>query len=142
MVFKAGVSGNVQGRPKGSGHRQQLFNTLVGPHQEALFDRAIKLALEGNESMLRLFLERILPAKSTDDTTPFSLPDGDSKIASTLLAYGESILQMVSQGEITTAQADSLMKLIEAQRKNIETSEMAERLKEIVRTLNQRQKEK
>ena len=68
MTFKTGSSGNLKGRPQGSGHRQQLFNALVEPHKEALLDTGINLALSGNENMLRLFLERMLPSKPSDNT--------------------------------------------------------------------------
>ena len=63
MTFQAGVVANPNGRPKGAGHRQQVFNAQ--PHKEAIFKKAIDLALDGNETMLKLFLERTLPTKST-----------------------------------------------------------------------------
>ncbi len=67
MAFKQGISGNPNGRPKGSGHRLQLFNELVLPHEGELIHKAIQLALAGNEIMLRLFLDRLLPAKPKDE---------------------------------------------------------------------------
>lgn len=142
MKYQSGVSGNPDGRPKGSGHRQQLFKTLVEPYKDALFDTAVKLALGGNESMLRLFLERMLPVKPIDDIITIEIPKIDSNNVSALTAWGEAILQAVLQGEMTPDQGDSIMAIIEAQRKNIETSDLALRLIEIERTLKQRKKEK
>jgi hypothetical protein len=63
MKFQSGESGNPNGRPKGTGHRQQLFDNLVLPRTEELINVAIKKALAGNDTMLRLFLERILPPR-------------------------------------------------------------------------------
>lgn len=144
MTFKKGNewNGNRVGRTPGTGHRQQLFNILVEPHKEALFDTAIKLALDGNESMLRLFLDRLLPAKSTDNTIAIDMPTLEVNKAPMLSAWGEIILQAVTQGEITPDQGKVIMAIIDAQRKNIEASDLALRLTEIERTLKQRQKEK
>lgn len=142
MKFQPGTSGNPQGRKPGTGHRQQLFNSLVEPHKEALVDTALKLALAGNESMLRLFLERMLPAKPVDDVVPIEVSVTGAKRTEVLLAYGEAILVAVSRGEMTPDQGSALMGIIDAQRKNIETTELASRLAEIERTLKQRKKEK
>jgi Family of unknown function (DUF5681) len=142
MAFKSGVSGNPTGRPKGTGARQQLFSNLVEPHKEALFETAINLALEGNEAMLRLFLERMLPAKPTDDAVTLQVPLTQDNKASGLSIRGESILQAVSEGEITPEQGKVIMGIIDTQRKNIETSELSIRLLEIERILKQRKKEK
>ena len=140
MTFKSGASGNPHGRPKGTGLRQQLFTSFVEPHKEALFETAINLALGGNEVMLRLFLERMLPAKPTDDAVTVQMPLTNDQ-ASGLSIRGEAILQAVSRGEITPEQAKAIMGIIDAQRKNIETSDLSIRLIEIERTLKQRKKE-
>lgn len=142
MKFQPGASGNPQGRKPGTGHRQQLFNCLVEPHKEILVDTAIKLAISGNESMLRLFLERMLPPKPLDDVIMVEISKIDTSHASALAALGGAILQAVSRGNMTPEQGKSMMTIIEAQRKNIETSDLALRLTEIERTLKQRQAEK
>lgn len=144
MTFKKGSewNGNRTGRTPGTGHRQQLFNILVEPHKEALIDTAIKLALNGNETMLRVFLDRLLPAKPTDDVITVEMPAIGANKTHTLSIWGEAILQVVSRGNMTPDQGKSIMAIIDAQRKNIEASELALRLTEIERTLKQRQKEK
>lgn len=138
MTFKAGESGNPQGRPKGSGSRQQLFNSLVEPHKDALCETAIKLALEGNEAMLRLLLERILPVKPVDDSITLELSDEDLKRPHALLAYGEEILKASVQGRLTPQQAKILMSSIETQRKIIEAVDINERVEAIERNLRHR----
>lgn len=143
MTFVSGAqwSGNKNGRPKGSGHRQQLFNSLVEPHCEKLFETAINLALAGNEAMLRLFLERMLPSRPVDDEISIT-QEIDGKRTKSLLELGNSILKAVAQAEITPDQGSSLMAVIDSQRRNIETCEIDLRLKEVQRTLKQRQPDK
>lgn len=140
MTFQKGEKwqGNSTGRPAGTGHRQQLFKILVEPHKEALFDTAIKLALSGNEGMLRLFLERMLPPKPADDTVILGLPNGNIKKADTLLICGENILKAVSQCDITPQQAKTLMSALETQRKHIETCELVDRVTAIEKILIER----
>lgn len=137
MTFKSNVSGNPNGRPKGTGYRQQLFSALVEPHKEALFDKAITLAREGNEKMLSLFLERMLPSRPADDTISINMPV-DLKNARSLLECGESTLKALSEGALTPQQAKVIMGAIEIQRKNIETSEVVDRVAAIERILKQR----
>lgn len=116
MPFQSGESGNVLGRPKGTGHRQQFFNELVEPHREALFDKAIKLALAGNETMLRLFLERMLPAKPHSEPINFDLPDDINK-KSILLTMGERVLRAIASEDITPNQGKIILDLVEEQKR-------------------------
>lgn len=141
MKFQSGVSGNPNGRKPGTGHRQRLFNTLVEPHRDLLFQKALELALAGNEPMLRLFLERMLPVKPKDDELPLSIKTTANDIK-TLTQLGNTIIQSVMNGELTSSQGSSVMSIIESQRKNIEVSDLEIRVAEIERVFNHRQKEK
>lgn len=116
MTFIQGTSGNPNGRPKGTGHRQQLFNDLVAPHKEAIFDKAIQLALDGNESMLRLFLERMLPAKPHDEPVNLELPE-DLTSRSLLLKMGEHVLRSIANQDISPNQGRIILDLVEEQKK-------------------------
>lgn len=142
MPFKKGDAwqGNKNGRPTNSGHRQQLFNALVEPHREALFKKAVDLALlEGNEAMLRLLLERMLPARPVDEAVTVMAPEGSNEVE-TVAALGNAILKNISVGTITPREGNTLMACVEAQRKNVETLELSQRVSEIERTLKQRRK--
>jgi hypothetical protein len=142
MKFRPGESGNPSGRKPGTGYRQQLFKTLIEPRKNELINTALELALDGNEAMLRLFLERMLPCKPVDDGIVIEVPESDTQRMDALLLWGDAVLQATSNGEITPEQGKAIMALIEAQRKNIEATDLALRLAEIERTLKQRKKEK
>jgi len=102
-----------------------------------LFDKAITLARDGNEKMLGLFLERMLPSRPADDTISINIPV-DLKNAHSLLECGEATLKALAEGMLTPQQAKVVMGAIEVQRKNIETSEVVDRVAAIERILKQR----
>ncbi len=130
-TFEVGTSGNPNGRPKGTGHRQQLFNELVMPHKTALFDKAIELALNGNETMLRLFLERMLPPKPREEPVTLELPENISK-SELLLTMGEVILRGISNHDITPSQGKLILNLAEQQRQLFKIKEDAEEFRNIL----------
>ena len=128
MAFKAGTSGNPNGRPKGTGHRQQLFSGLIEPHKEAPFETALNLALSGNEAMLRLLLERVLSAKSIGDVVVLDVPTEEKEGLDTLTAWGKTILHSVFEGKINPEQGKALMMLIESQIKTVELAALSQRI--------------
>lgn len=127
MAFKAGESDNPKGRPKGTGHRQQLFSGLIEPHKEALFETALNLALSGNKAMLRLLLEHVLPAKSIGDVV-LEMPTEEKESLDTLTAWGKTILHSVFEGKINPEQGKVLMTLIESQIKTVELAALSQRM--------------
>lgn len=138
MSFKAGVSGNPEGRPKGTGFRQQLFNSLVGPHREQLFNTAINLALDGNETLLRLFLERMMPARPTDNTVNLDIAGMELTKAEAVISLGENIFRGVASAELTPDEARVLMGSLDTLSKLIETNELAQRVEAIEKALKRR----
>jgi hypothetical protein len=131
MPFQSGESGNVSGRPRGTGHRQQVFNELVEPHREALFDKAIKLALAGNETMLRLFLERMLPPKPHSEPINLELPDDINK-KSILLTMGERVLRGIANEDITPTQGKIILDLVEEQKRLLIAQKHDHEMEEII----------
>lgn len=110
MPFQPGTSGNLQGRPKGTGYRQQLFNDLVMPHKEALLEKAISMAKDGDAQMLKLLLDRILPAKPVDEPIAFEMP---KKLNSyrPMIDVAMQILHAMAKTEVTPEEGKKLLKI-------------------------------
>jgi exonuclease III len=114
MAFKAGQSGNPNGRPKGSINNKTRWLKVLEFHADELIEQAIELAKSGDANILRFCLERIIP-KAKDSPINLTLPKelGQPK---SLLETGDAILKGVAIQEITPDQAKSLMNVITAYR--------------------------
>ena len=124
--FKPGQSGNPKGRPKGSRHKATIaVLELLDGEAEALSRKAVELALEGDTTALRLCLERIAPPRK-DAPVLFSLPE--MKNAGDALTAINSIVQAVSNGDLTPGEATSMTGLIETFRKSAETEDLERRI--------------
>ncbi len=131
--FQRGQSGNPKGRPKGIQDRRTRFRKLIEPHKEKLANKAIELALAGNEQMLRLLLDRLLPAKPKDDVLSEL-----SGLEGSLANQGEQILALITHGTITPAEGNVLLHALMTQAKVVEFTELGERLAAIEKTLKLR----
>lgn len=111
MTFKSGQSGNPNGRPKGAVSRRVQLTKLLEPHAEALIQKVIALALEGEMNALRLCIERLLP-KMHHSPVPISL---DNLAAENITDLKKQIVQAALDGTINTAEAEGLIRLMSSQ---------------------------
>ena len=119
------ASGNP-GRPTGARHRVTLaIESLLHGQSEALTQKAVDLALEGDTTALRLCLERVAPPRK-DTSVQFELPA--MKSAQDAVLGAQAVLTAVSQGTLTPLEATSVMNLVESYRKTLETSELERRI--------------
>ena len=133
--FEPGQSGNPTGRPRGTRNATTLaLEALLDGEAEALTAKAIELAKTFDMRALRLWLDRILPARK-DRPVTFSIPP--IKSAGDAAAVVSSVLSAVSTGEITPTDAAEIGKLIDSYVKAFETAELAERLERLERMTNQ-----
>ncbi len=124
--FAKGVSGNPAGKPQGTRNKAtRAMEALLDGEAEALTRKAIELALGGDGPALRLCLERVLPPRR-DRPVTFDLPDLQSVADVATVAGG--LLQSVSQGDITPAEAAEVGKLVDAYVRAVEASQFEERL--------------
>lgn len=114
------------GRPRGARNRATLaLETLLGNSAEEVAQAVIKAAKSGDTAAARLVLERVLPARK-DNPVEVVLPSIDD--AAGIVGAGKAILAAVAIGDLTPAEGDALMALVERQRRLIETAEMEERI--------------
>jgi len=59
--FEQGVSGNPAGRPVGVQDKRTALRKLFEPHQDALIEKVVSMAKEGDTAAMRLCLERLIP---------------------------------------------------------------------------------
>ena len=104
--FIKGTSGNPAGRPSGIKDKRVLFAETLNNHKDALLDKAMAMALDGNEQLLRLLLERLLPAKPKDDPVNLNLQGTVGERAGQIMAS-------LASGTISPMQANELLSCIE-----------------------------
>ncbi len=83
-----------------------------------------------NEAMLRLFLDRMLPAKPTAEPINITLPQKISN-ASTLAPMAFEIFKALERQELTPEQFKILMTSLKEYRENILAIELAKKLSDL-----------
>ncbi len=121
-TFAAGNSG----KPRGARHKATLaIEAMLEGQQEAITQKAIDLALEGDVTALRLCLDRIAPVRK-DATVSFDLPDIET--ADDAANAARAILKAVAAGDVTPLEAATVMGVVEQFRRAVETTELEKRL--------------
>ena len=126
--FKKGVSGNPSGKPKGAKDKRTALRAMLEPHAESLVKTVVDKALDGDTTALRLCIDRLMPALRAKDE-PVVI-DGLSGTA-TLVEQGQSVINALSNGKVSPADASTLMSAISAQAKITEIDELDRRVTEL-----------
>src|ERR1051326_2434920 len=125
--FEKGRSGNPAGRPRGARNRTTLAaEALLLGQAEALTQKALERALEGDPVALRLCLERVLPARR-ERLISFEMPSLES--AEDAAPAMAAIVAAVAAGDITLSEAAQLGKLVETFVRAIEARDQDKHLK-------------
>jgi hypothetical protein len=124
--FVRGNSANPNGRPKGARNAATVAaETLLDGEAAALTRKAVELALEGDMAALRLCLERVLPPRR-DRPVVFQMPA--LATAADALTASVALVEAVSSGEVTPAEAGEIGSLIHAHVKLFEVAELERRI--------------
>lgn len=114
------------GRPAGSRHKTTMaVLSLLDGQGEALAQKAVELALEGDSTALRLCIERIAPTRK-DGPVSFDLPS--MQTAQDAATGAASIIEAVSAGELTPSEGAQVMALVETYRRTLEVTELEARI--------------
>lgn len=127
--FLPGVSGNPNGRPKGSKNKTAQFaKGLLEEAQEDIVRECINMALYGNSSAMKSCMDRLYPCpRSTPDG--FEMPPIQTiDDVPTALAC---LTDALARGDTDTETASQLIKLIQLHRESFESSELAAELAEL-----------
>jgi len=107
MTFEKGKSGNPDGRPKGIKDKRVMFREIVEEHKKDLIEKAIEMAFDGNEQMLRLLLSRLLPACPKNNPLP-----NIGNLGNTVENRCKKIRSLVLDGTITPEEGNYLLQLL------------------------------
>ena len=114
------------GRQKGTRLKvTRAVEDLLEGQAEALSQKAVDMALEGDTTALRLCIERIAPVRK-DAPVDFDLPQ--MACADDAAKAAASVLASVSVGELSPAEGASVMGLVETYRRALETSDLENRI--------------
>jgi hypothetical protein len=124
-----------RGRPRGSRNKATLaLQEMLGQHAEPLVKKCVVMALQGDTTAMRLCIERLLPPRK-QSPVKFKLPPITT--APELAQAQIIMLETLSRGQLTPAEAETIGNLFENRRRMMETEDLAARLQ----ALEQRERE-
>jgi hypothetical protein len=114
MQFQKGQSGNPGGRPRGSRNRMTiLMQGLLAGRAEAIGQKLLELAENGDIAAIRICMDRLAPA-GRDEPVDVGLPPIEKPADS--VAAAQAIVTAVAAGDLTATEAAGLAKVIDVLR--------------------------
>jgi hypothetical protein len=122
-----------RGRPRGSRNKTTLAaRTLMESYAEPVVRRCLKGALEGDQKLIQICMDRLVPVFRELPVRIGKLPLNNLGEVSRASA---TVIQKVAAGQLTPSQGNLVAQIIEQHRKVLETEELEKRL----RALEERQ---
>jgi hypothetical protein len=126
MQFQKGESGNPAGRPRGSRNRTTiLMQDLLAGRAEAIGQKLVELAENGDITAIRICMDRLAPA-GREEPVDVGLPPIEKPADS--VAAAQAIVAAVAAGDLTAAEAAGLAKVVDIYVRAVETKGFDERL--------------
>jgi hypothetical protein len=122
--FQKGQSGNPAGKKPGTKDKRTELRQLLQPHAANLLQKAVDMALSGDQAALRMCLDRIVPTvKSVSETVTIALPSNG-----TLAEQGQALFQAAATGKINAEEASRLMSILAGQIRILEATDLDARI--------------
>jgi Family of unknown function (DUF5681) len=136
--FEPGQSGNPNGRPKGARNRvTRAVEAFIEGEAEALADKAVEKALQGDSTMLRALLSTLVPPRR-ERTVEFELPKIES--AADAVKASSAVIAACAAGELSPHEANQIMGLISTHVRTIEVAELEARVAALEKKLSPSEK--
>jgi hypothetical protein len=117
-----------KGRPAGSRNKRAIFQEALEADGEAIIKKIKAQALKANATAMRLCMERLLPVAQRSNVE-FSMPRVET--AASLTEAGARVTEAVASGRLSPQEGEAVAKMLESQRRNIETGEIEGRVKSL-----------
>lgn len=131
MKFQPGNNANPNGRPKGSGWAQKVYNLYTKDFFE-IYSMAIQKAKEGDRHMLKLFVDLSFPSVMKAGMRQIKLDiDENNKDSLDLSKLQAKLLNLIENQDISIEEGLQLSTIL----KNYESTKKFEYAKEITETL-------
>ena len=114
------------GRTPGSRNKRTVFQVALEIGGEKIVEKIKALALDSDPVAMRLCIERLVPVLKPP-LRRFAMPPVDT--AEQLKEAVSAVVQAVANGMVSAREGESVARIIETQRKNIEVGEFEARLK-------------
>jgi hypothetical protein len=115
-----------KGRAPGSRNKRSVFQEALDNDGMEIIRAIKRLALKSDPTAMRLCMERLLPASKAWNSC-FPLPSAET--AASLTQAISAVMRAVAEGDLSPQEGESVAKIIESQRRSIETVEFEARLK-------------
>jgi hypothetical protein len=127
-----------KGRPHESRNRTTLFREALESGGEAIIRQIKRQALKSDPTAMRLCMERLLPVAKTP-ISRFRLPPVET--AANLIEAISAVMRAVAGGRLSAQDGESVARIIESQRRTLETEEFDARLRVLEKTPQSRRLE-
>lgn len=128
-TFTKGSVPNPKGRPRGSRNKATIIaQQMLDGQSEELVSKAIELALDGDQTMLRICLERLVPVRK-DSPISVRLPrlDGIEKAGDVM----KKIVRDVANSKLTVEEGNKLISMVERYVGIVELSDLEARVQKL-----------